>query len=89
MQFVLQVNERVVAGNIEANVTKNTSHDARTDNLRFRLNDDLLQVLALVLDREPWELVEANVDAEGLGDALDTEQVISVRCYLDLVDVLV
>ena len=89
MQLVLQVNERIVARNIKANITKDTSDNTRTHSLGLRLYNDLLEVLALVLNSEPRKTVEAEVDAESFGDAFYAEQVISVRGDLNLVDVLI
>lgn len=89
MQFVLEVNERVVAGQVEGYVAQNASDDARTHGLSLRLHDDLHQVFRRVLDSESGERFDSEVDAESFGDTFDAKQIVSVGSNFNLVDILV
>ena len=48
-----------------------------------------MEIFRLVLDGEPRLGIKSKVDAEGRGDALNTQEVIPVGCHLNLVDVLI
>ena len=86
MQLVLQVNERVVCGNIEFDVTDHTPHDKWSHLRHFWLHSDLHQFLVLVLDLKARQLVKTQVASERCSDSLNAEQIVPIGCNFDLVD---
>ena len=73
MQLVLQVNERVVCGNIEFDVTDHTPHDKWSHLRHFWLHSDLHQFLVLVLDLKARQLVKTQVASERCSDSFNAE----------------
>ena len=73
MKLVLQVNKRVVAGDVKSDVAQHTGNNTRAHFLSLCLHNNFLQVIALVLDSEPRELLNAEINAEGFSNALDAE----------------
>ena len=89
MQFILEVNERVVASQVESNVAQNASDDTRTHDLSLGFHNDLHQVFRRVLDSESGERFDSEVDAESFGDTFDAKEIVSVGSNFNLVDILV
>mmetsp|Transcript_206 Transcript_206/g.211 ORF Transcript_206/g.211 Transcript_206/m.211 type:complete len:307 (+) Transcript_206:1049-1969(+) len=88
MQLILQVDEGVVGGDVEADIPKHASHHAWADSLRLRLDDDFLKTIGLILDGVSGGDLGSEIGAEGSSNALDAEEVIPVGGDLDLVDIL-
>ena len=88
MQLVLQIDERVVAGKVEADVTEDACNYARSDCCRLWLYNDLHQVLRLVLDHEARKRFKTEVHSKGRRDAFDAQKVVAIGSDLDFVNIL-
>ena len=88
MEFVLQIDERVVVCNVEIDVTQDATHDTRADICGLSLDDDFSHRGSRGLDLETGKSLQTQVDFEGSGDAFNAEQVVPVSSNLNLVDVL-
>lgn len=86
VQLVLQVDERVVRCCRKSDIAQNTGNYVRTHCLGLWLHNNLVQLLALVLDCVPRCLAKVQVSLECSSDTLDAEEIISIGGYFDLVD---
>ena len=73
VKLVLQVDERVVSGNIEFDVSDHTPHDKWSHLCHFWLHTNLHQFLVLVLDLKARQLVETQVASERCSDSFNAE----------------
>ncbi|KAF1765026.1 hypothetical protein GCK72_004977 [Caenorhabditis remanei] len=90
VEFVLKIDERCVTVGVERDIAKHGSHDKWSDLRGLFLYDDLLKtglwrLGKLVVGR--WDFLLEN--ANGTSQSLHTQQIITIRWNINLVDFLV
>jgi len=86
VQFVLQVNERVVVFEVKRHVAQNTSNHVWANFLSLLLNYDLMEFLDMVFYRITGGLADAKIGPKSLADTLQAKQVVAVGGDFNLVD---
>lgn len=86
VEFVLQVDERVVIFQVKIHVAKHASDNVRSYSLSLLLDNDFLKFLSVIFNGISRSLANAQVSAESLANSFKTKQIIAVCGNLNFVD---
>ena len=85
VEFVLQVDERIVALHVKGDVTQDSCDDERSNLKCLWLHSDFL-LSGRDFQTIGWQLFDSEIGAEGLGNSFQTEKVVPVCGNFNFID---